>query len=294
MGRFIVATGVNPDASHIDIHMVDPIVPVSGAVMLTEVAHPVSAWPDGTPSSGALLPNLVLDQAQAQFPLLTADQLKPSLLLGSTWPGKGLVERTSKGGLHLARNTVVGDANTIARLQVPTELITTNGMQSVLSHSFFASLWGRVTKAYAADWSSGGAMHTAFGSNGSAYFGFYSRRTTGETNYPTDTRRVGWRQSGAINTATTVGPLLQNTAVANLVAPTTRNIIIHAGNDLIPTADYGKNTSLVFYRFYLEDLTVSGRTYAEVDAIDNAMFTDEVLTSGGRYYGDTFTDPNTI
>lgn len=47
-------------------------------------------------------------------------------------------------------------------------------------------------------------------------------------------------------------------------------------------------------RAYVEDLTVSGRTYAEVDAIDHALYTKEVLTPGSRYYGDTFTDPATI
>jgi hypothetical protein len=41
-------------------------------------------------------------------------------------------------------------------------------------------------------------------------------------------------------------------------------------------------------------LTVSGRTYAEVDAIDHALYTREVLTPGGRYYGDTYTDPATL
>jgi hypothetical protein len=52
--------------------------------------------------------------------------------------------------------------------------------------------------------------------------------------------------------------------------------------------------SVVFYRTYLEDLTVSGRTYAEVDALDVALYTKHVLTTGGRYYGDTYTDPATI
>lgn len=33
---------------------------------------------------------------------------------------------------------------------------------------------------------------------------------------------------------------------------------------------------------------------AEVDAIDHALYTSHVLTAGGRYFGDTFTDPATI
>jgi len=39
---------------------------------------------------------------------------------------------------------------------------------------------------------------------------------------------------------------------------------------------------------YLEDLTVSGRTYADVDALDNALYT-EAFGAGGAYSGDTYT-----
>lgn len=56
-------------------------------------------------------------------------------------------------------------------------------------------------------------------------------------------------------------------------------------NDLHP--------SHIFYRFYIEDLTVSGRSYATVDALDLALFT-AAFAAGGRYYNDTFTSPSTI
>jgi hypothetical protein len=55
-----------------------------------------------------------------------------------------------------------------------------------------------------------------------------------------------------------------------------------------------KTDSHIIYRFYLEDLTVSGLSYATVDALSRAEDTKHVLTAGGRYYGDTFTDPTTI
>lgn len=46
--------------------------------------------------------------------------------------------------------------------------------------------------------------------------------------------------------------------------------------------------SYILYRMYLEDLTVSGRTYAQVDAIDYAMW-QTAFSAGGKFYGDTFT-----
>ena len=55
----------------------------------------------------------------------------------------------------------------------------------------------------------------------------------------------------------------------------------------------GSNDSTDFawiaYRFYLEDLTVSGRTHAEVAEIDNALLRAAAYESGGRFNGDTWT-----
>lgn len=54
-----------------------------------------------------------------------------------------------------------------------------------------------------------------------------------------------------------------------------------------------KQNSVILYRAYIEDLTVSGRTYAEVDALDYALY-QAAFAAGGRYFGDTYTDPVTL
>lgn len=59
----------------------------------------------------------------------------------------------------------------------------------------------------------------------------------------------------------------------------------------------GRNTlwsSFIFYRLYVEDLTVSGRSYVTIDAIDLALYQAAVLTSTGRYYSDTYSAPSTV
>lgn len=61
-----------------------------------------------------------------------------------------------------------------------------------------------------------------------------------------------------------------------------------------PGTNKDKTDSHIIYRFYLEDLTVSGRSYATVDALSWAEYQKHVLTVGGRYYSDTFTDPATL
>lgn len=50
--------------------------------------------------------------------------------------------------------------------------------------------------------------------------------------------------------------------------------------------------SAILYRVYLEDLTVSGRTYEQVDAINHALW-QAAFAAGGKYHGDTYSDPAT-
>lgn len=52
--------------------------------------------------------------------------------------------------------------------------------------------------------------------------------------------------------------------------------------------------SIVVYRAFVEDLTVSGRSFEEAAAIDREEFVDQVLTVGGRYYGDTYESPAVV
>lgn len=51
--------------------------------------------------------------------------------------------------------------------------------------------------------------------------------------------------------------------------------------------------SEILYKMTIEDLNVSGRTFAEVRDLDNAMFT-AAFASGGEFFGDSNTDPATL
>ena len=51
--------------------------------------------------------------------------------------------------------------------------------------------------------------------------------------------------------------------------------------------------SYIVYRIYIEDLKLSGRTFAEVKAIDDAEF-EKAFSVGGRFYNDIWSDPATI
>lgn len=54
-----------------------------------------------------------------------------------------------------------------------------------------------------------------------------------------------------------------------------------------------ESPSFAVYRIYIEDLSLSGRTYEQVKAIDDAEF-NKAFGAGGRFYGDTWSNPATV
>lgn len=51
--------------------------------------------------------------------------------------------------------------------------------------------------------------------------------------------------------------------------------------------------SYVLYRVYIEDLSLSGRTYEQVKSIDDAEHA-KAFGIGGRFHGDTWSNPATL
>jgi hypothetical protein len=90
----------------------------------------------------------------------------------------------------------------------------------------------------------------------------------------------------------------QRRSVASSAGTPDANIDAYAatwGNSTVMNRSVrGSGQSYVLYRVYMEHLTVSGRTFAAVDALDNDDAYTAALAAGGRYAGDTWTDPTTI
>lgn len=88
---------------------------------------------------------------------------------------------------------------------------------------------------------------------------------------------IPWGSSAAVNGVSTTGA-------------TSSNIIIDASSI---SSNLNKAGSWALYRVYIEDLTISKRTHAQVYAMDEALF-NTAFSAGGKYYNDTYTDPTTI
>lgn len=272
----------------------DPVLPDAGVLGLWDFSHPLSPVVGNAVSGQAFAPNLALAQARALIGApADTQELKLYFTKGSAFDGVGnIVERTSKGGLHLIakRTGVTANGSNLAYLSLstPGAGVVNTFVLANPTHDWYVSAWGRVTRPVGATYELGAPVVSSFDQGTYSLTRFFMRPGSygDNVNYPLDSRRIGWRAEG-LHGQTAPRARFQNIAVSSTTGGITDTRVHQAGaNPLDP--------SHVLYRFYIEDLTVSGRTYAQVDALDYAEYTKQVLTAGGRYHDDTWSDPATV
>lgn len=284
---FVALDHVTPDSSYPDVR-VDIMLPAQGALWYVDPTHPANQWPSGLPSS---LPNLVWEQAAALIPGSTKQALAPSLSFNSQFLNDGkrdLAERTTTGALHIIEGLETLAAESQARIAVPAPIKTY--MLTNKAHEFFYAKWGRITRGPVI--AIGGQVTSRIGALGNTMSWLYVRPGAGETEYPTDARRKGAYHEGSTYAAGAINTLLYQDMSS--IDTTVSDI---AGWILDSTRSAGmtdKVGSYITYGAYCEDLTVSGRTYAQAHAAVFERYTSAVKTPGGRYYGDAWTDPTTV
>lgn len=272
----------------------DPIL-FTGSLALHEpasLANPIAA---GLPAQGGAVPNIAWKEAGAALGSTYTSASAPALFSygGAVGPAgaKGIIERTPKGGIHAiisqAQALAAGDH---ATLTLDTAIRTY--LAANTAHRYYLSLWGQQTRldptpgastyAEMASIGMGGSVSTriaALMDNGQAFGQAASGQLAATPivagNFLAAIGNVDIAGTPAANGRVTWGTL---TSSLNAAALGTRN---------------GHWPSWILYRVYLEDLTVSGRTYAAVKAIDDAQYATAFGT-GGRYVGDTFTNPTTL
>lgn len=314
MGNFIKIAGVNPPTTRPRVDLMDSML-VHGSLMLLDPSNIAAPWSSGVPVTDSILRNLADNQA-SELLGVNKDSLGAVVTYGNMIAGKGVLERTAKGGLHAA--LVSNAAIPYPFLKVKPSVPIAAYVMANPTHHYFISTWfqgtrfgeetGAVTAIALNDPPAPTTLLTSFAQDGK--------------NYPEGATRLGFRRTQVGSTSSwrpqanagiTPGykiPVLANIGVAGYAGtPTITDPALFASNHfklfgVAAAGPYGSTTgtggsgvwlsSRALYRSYIEDLTVSGRTYAQVDALDHALFTREVLTAGGRYFGDTFTDPATV
>jgi hypothetical protein len=303
MGRKIVLTGTKlTDLAAPKLAAIDTILPDAGALLFLDPAHPYQPWGNvsltAANSTDGQVPNLAFAQAKAMVPAGTAASLGAYVQKGAGLANDGVsskVERTGKGGLHVVFSQTTGNATSGERhLTMFTGADIGSYIMANKAHSFYAAFWGRLTRS-SIQFDAGAYSHSMLNSQNNMA-AFYTRpNAAGETQYPTDAKRIGHMGENTLGTAGKTNlPIFQDVAMSDATAITNiigRPFVMVSPNSL-PNAY--RMPSMAFYGYYLEDLTVSGRTYAQVNALVKAKYDKDVKTAGGRYYADTFTDPATM
>ena len=201
-------------------------------------------------------------------------------------PSTAIVEKTSKKWI----NVIISKTNSLTNLNYKIDIppaLKQYIFNNLNTKSFYFSYWGNVTRISDTNTSAFMLMSstTSSSSNRLALMEVWSNSPAGNL-----WNRTSWNVVWKFMRS--VGKLWFTWTAATTIS------WLNAYYKIWPGGPYGwfeawKSNSMILYRIYIEDLDVSGRTYAEVDAIDKEMY-DAAFWVGGKYENDTYTSVTTL
>jgi hypothetical protein len=258
----------------------------NGSLVLIDPSDSNYQWPSGVPASGVYLPNLAWDRA-SNLVTLDANDLGCPYSNTLTGANESISERSAKGGLH----TIVSQVNSSVSSHRAT-IRPATAIEAYISanpnHSYYFSLWESVDRlSTASQWPVSGIFKSS--AQTSAYNFYLQASSSGVAMGNGSGARLGFRSGG--NGYGTLGPVFTDGAVsawAGTLPASDAVVYLAAWGNLDAFAPFTENkaASKIFYRCYLEDLTVSARSYTTVDALDYALWT-AAFSTNGKFYGDT-------
>lgn len=291
----ILRTNLNFTDNTLPVYQNDSILTTgNGSLFLADVR----TLPSGVPVHGQAINNLAATQAAAIG--ISGDSSGSFRMIGTpVSSGYALLERSGKGGIHC----IFTNAQTVStsqgfRVQIPMNIM--NYMINNRNNTFYVSQWRALTRA-ASTTSPDGAKCTMGIETGNTS-GWGRMVHTSSQLKPGGADLVG---SNLSVTRNTVGNAYESIAGRIPSTDTLSSTTFNSDSVSRDVAQWGKvgaqnnyppNSglpSMIFYRGYIEDLTVSGRTFTQVDAIDKALY-DAAFASGGRFNGDTYTAVSTL
>jgi hypothetical protein len=273
----------------------DPVL-TNGSIFLGDMSHPNNpAAIVGAPTDSMAIPNIAFNEAIVLAGGNSAAEwngrVGTNLVTTGATP-EAKLERSAKGGLHVIMSRAndadghglfVGERGKSTRL---TQYISANP-----THRYGLWVWERCTLLETATDSINSIIYSAAGGAGDILVKQSRYQNNGNSvasnanpalPQPVGNRRWGLAATGFSQAAPTASP----------------DVCAHLwniGNMVNGSASLHKSRSAILYRIYLEDLTVSGRDFATVDALDAAQWSAATGT-GGRYEAatETFTNPATL
>lgn len=266
----------------------------AGSLYLIDLSHP-NGYDNGVlaPTAGTLIPNVAYETAAALIGSGDRTSLSPTLTISIPSPSNYKVEFSAKKGLHALISQVNIAAAQSVKLTIPAAI------QAYLynnpNRQYFVSYWSRVTRAALTQVTADlGFFQASSGVNN--VFSFVDK----EIHPLTSPQRLGFHSVPAIaNAPIPAGNSYRNVGFTGVegTLPVIGSMFgawkAGAEPSTYSSAEAGKAKSVILYRIYIEDLTASGRTYAQADALDYAQY-QAAFGVGGRFAGDSFTDPATL
>lgn len=294
MGKLLRLRGVSiTDTSAPKIITRDKIES-NGSLFLFDGNHQFGTFA-GLPAQNAAIPNVLANKAAA---LLGVAESAVGLVVGGGTVNSAYwkSERTTKGGVHGIITQAGGQIGNPQYL-IKTAPAIREYVLANPAHKYYVSLWSRITRQ-SLKTSSQSPMHFIGASTPNGLFHFESglpSPLSGGTvlgrkpdplvgDLPAQPLAVPYNRFGSIG--------VQGFTGSGVLANSNISMMVGTG-DAWAGGTANQAPSRIIYRGYMEDLTASGRDYAEVEAIDYAMFL-EAFGVGGKFYGDTYTSPSVL
>ena len=295
MGLKLVIPGAAFTDPTLPILRADPIL-TTGSLLLLDFGRDYTLAP-GTPANGATLGNIAWAEAIAAIGSGTETSAKATFSHTLTGvPTQGIVERSTKGGIHVITSPTVMDANGGAgrhgAITIPA-IVKNHIFANVPARSIYFSVWGRLTRlstqstdalGHFASTASPSSVYQSLLYKGAQWYPQSGGGFVGQRSSPASEALGNFYAAAASNAWTGTKPAT-NADVEGVFWFGARNV--YEG------FQRNKANSGLFYRVYIEDLTLSGRSFATVDALDKAMW-DVAFGGGGRFASDSYTNPTTI
>ena len=270
-GQKTVLEGVTFTDTTLPILRADGVLS-AGSLYLFDLGHSLGQV-TGVPITGTPIPNIAYAEAAVILGGGSAASLAGSFLNNSQ-AADALFERTSKKGLQ-GIYSQVNNSNNSRGAQINLATSIRDYMIANKTHLFYISVWGRRTRTSLA-----GHRFMEIGTGGS-YLGYFA--STGPASKVAGSSKI----VGGINSvANRFCAMTAQAGAADTVSGAASAMVF--GNIGSGSALVNQCPSDIFYRAYCEDLTVSGRTYAQVEALDEALWS-AAFGAGGRFADDTFT-----
>lgn len=255
-----------------------------GTLMLIDPTNPSNPWDSGVPAAGAVVPNLAANFALAVAKTGSVSAFNAGVTDSVSGKPRCLVERTSRGGIHM-----VIDPSALPSPTIRSWALTNNPVRAYIeanpTHKYFVGFSGQTTRVKISTNRDLRRRYAGYSGTNSSPFGGLHESDNGIVGSPS-TNVIGERVSPpklGIRVADAAFSLMATSAA------TSDAFFLQS-----TFSDLAGNPSTILYSMVIHDMTVSGASYSELDTHWNARHKSLVETKGGRYYGDTFTDPATV